>query len=129
MKGYTTLIPDVLPSTGVFALDTVELFSALVGDPKLQRTLERVCRMLELDESLDCFHNAGNDAHVMSPVSRSRLWFDVFFSSLLWHVDLWLWAHLSICSERVVGQDSPVQLLRLTSNPGKMTVICQTLRV
>jgi hypothetical protein len=65
------LLPDAKPDTGVFVLDTSDLFAALEGEGgHNRRSLERVCRHLQVPTSF--LHNAGNDAHVCSDLSNSR---------------------------------------------------------
>ncbi|KAG1892368.1 hypothetical protein F4604DRAFT_1565189 [Suillus subluteus] len=56
------LLPDAKPDSGVFVLDTSDLFAALEGEGgHNRRSLERVCRHLQVPTSF--LHNAGNDAH------------------------------------------------------------------
>jgi len=63
LQGMTPEVPDSTPETGLYILDTVDIFSALIGEKK-PRALERTCLLLQLpQDSLDKFHNAGNDAH------------------------------------------------------------------
>lgn len=65
IDGFTTVLPELVPSTGIFVVDTKELFSALEGESfGSQSKLERVCRLLGFKP--EYLHNAGNDAHVRS---------------------------------------------------------------
>jgi hypothetical protein len=65
------LLPDAKPDSGVFVLDTSDLFAALEGEGgHNRRSLERVCRHLQVPTSF--LHNAGNDAHVRSDLFDSR---------------------------------------------------------
>jgi hypothetical protein len=63
VEGAKSDIPDELANEGVFLVDTVDLFAALSGQVKVRRSLERMCRLLDIPD-LDRFHNAGNDARV-----------------------------------------------------------------
>lgn len=57
------LLPDDTPTSGLFVVDTSDLFGALVGlSTGQRRSLEKTCRMLQISTSF--LHNAGNDAHV-----------------------------------------------------------------
>lgn len=63
IDGFTTVLPELVPTRGIFVVDTRELFSALEGEGFAnQSKLERVCRLLGFKP--DYLHNAGNDAHV-----------------------------------------------------------------
>ncbi|KAF5363340.1 hypothetical protein D9756_000462 [Leucocoprinus leucothites] len=57
------LLPDTgVPKTGLFVVDTSDLFGALSGLAHGQRKgLEKTCRMLGIDTKF--LHNAGNDAN------------------------------------------------------------------
>ncbi|KAF9446955.1 hypothetical protein P691DRAFT_803252 [Macrolepiota fuliginosa MF-IS2] len=56
------LLPDNAPTTGLFVVDTSDLFGALIGlSTGQRRSLEKTCRMLQIDTSF--LHNAGNDAY------------------------------------------------------------------
>ncbi|KDQ12758.1 hypothetical protein BOTBODRAFT_34216 [Botryobasidium botryosum FD-172 SS1] len=51
------------PTTGVFAVDTSDLFAALEGESSVdRRSLGRMAALLKV-EGIDRLHNAGNDAH------------------------------------------------------------------
>jgi len=64
-------LPDEgVTDQGVFLVDTVDLFAALSGQLKVRRSLERMCRLLDVPD-LDCFHNAGNDARFTLMAVRS----------------------------------------------------------
>lgn len=57
------LLPDTTPVTGLFVVDTSDLFGALTGSSRGERrSLEKTCRMLQITTMF--LHNAGNDAHV-----------------------------------------------------------------
>jgi len=54
---------DGPPTTGVFAIDTSDLFAALEGESSVdRRSLGRMAVLLKV-EGVDRLHNAGNDAH------------------------------------------------------------------
>jgi hypothetical protein len=55
-------LPETMPESGVYCVDTVKLFSALEGN-KQPVKLERIVRLLGIKDA-ERFHNAGNDAHV-----------------------------------------------------------------
>jgi DNA polymerase III subunit epsilon-like, C-terminal domain len=59
----TRLLPDVPPTGGIFVIDTADLFSGLEGHSGTRRGLDRMCRLLKM-QNLEHMHNAGNDAHV-----------------------------------------------------------------
>jgi len=62
IDGFTTVLPELVPTRGIFVIDTNELFSALEGESFAnQSKLERVCRLLGFKP--EYLHNAGNDAH------------------------------------------------------------------
>jgi hypothetical protein len=63
LKEAPPLVPDVAPESGLFLIDTSELFAALEGDGEARRKLEDVYRRLTHRVQYD-FHNAGNDARV-----------------------------------------------------------------
>lgn len=69
------LLPDSgVPPTGLFVVDTSDLFGALSGSAHGQRkSLEKTCRMLGIETKF--LHNAGNDAYVSGrplPISCQR---------------------------------------------------------
>lgn len=70
MDGFTYLLPDVFPDSGIFILDTSEMFSALQGDAAERRGLGMMCHLLKIPT--EYLHNAGNDAHVRSSVTPRR---------------------------------------------------------
>ena len=55
-------LPSTAPDTGLFALDTAELFGALIGEGGNKRSLSHICDQLHVPTQY--LHNAGNDAHV-----------------------------------------------------------------
>jgi len=61
IEPYHFLLPDAFPRTGVFIVDTRDLFAALEGDATERRGLERMALLLRLPTKH--LHNAGNDAH------------------------------------------------------------------
>ncbi|CCM03189.1 uncharacterized protein FIBRA_05311 [Fibroporia radiculosa] len=62
LSDFEYLLPDQPPTTGVYVVDTGNMFSALEGESGgNMRSLERVCRHLQVPVSY--LHNAGNDAH------------------------------------------------------------------
>ncbi|EPQ59436.1 hypothetical protein GLOTRDRAFT_35133 [Gloeophyllum trabeum ATCC 11539] len=54
-------LPDVSPDEGIYVVDTADLFAALEGDSARKRSLEQMCRHLQIPT--DYLHNAGNDSH------------------------------------------------------------------
>jgi hypothetical protein len=66
----THLIPDQPSNDGVYIVDTSQLFAALEGHSAQRRNLERMCRLLGM-RYLEFMHNAGNDAHVCTPILTS----------------------------------------------------------
>ncbi|KAF8335065.1 uncharacterized protein EI90DRAFT_3176960 [Cantharellus anzutake] len=58
----TNLIPETNPDSGIFIIDTADLFAALEGRSNERRGLERMCRLLKMYDTY-YMHNAGNDAH------------------------------------------------------------------
>lgn len=63
LDGLDYLLPDTTPTFGLFAVDTSDLFGALMGLSSGQRrSLQVTCRMLQISTSF--MHNAGNDAYV-----------------------------------------------------------------
>ncbi len=65
------LLPDTTPETGLFVVDTSDLFGALIGSPTGQRrSLEKTCRMLQITTMF--LHNAGNDAHVSDALRAKK---------------------------------------------------------
>lgn len=69
LEDITAALPDAKVSTGLFAIDTQDMFAALEGSNDV-RSLERVSRHLHVAGDPP-FHNAGNDAHVRSPYQYS----------------------------------------------------------
>jgi len=55
-------IPGTNPTSGIFIIDTADLFASLEGRSGERRGLERMCRLLKMYE-VYYMHNAGNDAH------------------------------------------------------------------
>ncbi len=56
-------LPDTKDNSGIFIIDTADLFAGLEGRGGERRGLERMCRLLKMYDV--CYmHNAGNDAHV-----------------------------------------------------------------
>ncbi|KZT12480.1 uncharacterized protein LAESUDRAFT_718741 [Laetiporus sulphureus 93-53] len=67
---FEYLLPDQAPTSGIYIIDTAELFAALEGESGgNKRSLERGCRLLQLPT--EYLHNAGNDAHYTMAVLRS----------------------------------------------------------
>lgn len=67
------MLPDETPSSGVYILDTQDLFAALEGNSSgNMRSLEQTCKQLQILPFQNP-HNAGNDAHVCLKRSRSAL--------------------------------------------------------
>ncbi|TFK75817.1 hypothetical protein BDN72DRAFT_785842 [Pluteus cervinus] len=64
--------PGNTPTTGIFVVDTTDLFAALEGEDAAnnnKRSLEQVCRHLRI--STENLHNAGNDAYYTLEAARS----------------------------------------------------------
>ncbi|EJD53596.1 hypothetical protein AURDEDRAFT_141640 [Auricularia subglabra TFB-10046 SS5] len=55
------VLPDTVPESGMYAVDTGLLYSALAGETR-RTGLERMTKLLGFSK-FDYFHNAGNDAH------------------------------------------------------------------
>ncbi|OBZ70193.1 Good for full DBP5 activity protein 2 [Grifola frondosa] len=55
------LLPETAQEKEVYIVDTADMFAALEGDTNQKRSLERVCRHLQIPTMF--LHNAGNDAH------------------------------------------------------------------
>ncbi|KAF8917973.1 hypothetical protein CPB85DRAFT_1374067 [Mucidula mucida] len=71
MKSLSLLLPDRVPTTGMFLVDTSDLFAALLGDESFNRhKLEKVCHHLQIPK-VKHLHNAGNDAHFTLEALRS----------------------------------------------------------
>ena len=73
------------PQTGeVYVVDTADLFAALEGESGNTRSLERVCRHLQIPTQY--LHNAGNDAHVSASCAASdNVWADLVFFAYIVH--------------------------------------------
>ncbi|KAK0242647.1 hypothetical protein EDD85DRAFT_297073 [Armillaria nabsnona] len=63
IDGYSHILPDAIPETGIYVVDTADLFGALLGEdsPGNKRGLEQMCHHLVV--STKNLHNAGNDAY------------------------------------------------------------------
>ncbi|KAG6911186.1 hypothetical protein DXG01_003053 [Tephrocybe rancida] len=62
LEGLDYNLPDVLPDTGLFVVDTSDLFGALEGTTAAdRRALGRMCTLMQLPTAN--LHNAGNDAY------------------------------------------------------------------
>jgi len=63
IEGLSYDPPSNSPTTGLFVVDTSDLFAALEGEGYgNRRSLERMCNFLRIPTQY--LHNAGNDAHV-----------------------------------------------------------------
>ena len=59
----TYVMPDTMPDSGIFVIDTSDLIGALLGEGAGdKRSLQKTCSLLQI--STEYLHNAGNDAHV-----------------------------------------------------------------
>lgn len=66
LTDFEYLLPDQTPDSGVYVIDTGDMFAALEGEASgNKRSLERACRHLQIPTEF--LHNAGNDAHVSRP--------------------------------------------------------------
>ncbi|KZT74359.1 hypothetical protein DAEQUDRAFT_781910 [Daedalea quercina L-15889] len=62
LTDFEYLLPDQPPESGVYVIDTGDMFAALEGESSgNKRSLERACRHLQIPTEF--LHNAGNDAH------------------------------------------------------------------
>ncbi|KAG7449106.1 uncharacterized protein BT62DRAFT_985479 [Guyanagaster necrorhizus] len=63
IEGYSHILPDAVPETGVYVVDTADLFGGLLGEdsPGNKRGLEQMCHHLLVPTQH--LHNAGNDAY------------------------------------------------------------------
>ncbi|KAG6857091.1 hypothetical protein H0H87_009652 [Tephrocybe sp. NHM501043] len=62
INGLSYILPDSLPDSGLFVVDTSDLFGALEGSPGAdRRKLERMCNLMQIPTRN--LHNAGNDAY------------------------------------------------------------------
>ncbi len=63
LPDLTYLLPEATPKSGIYVIDTGEMFAALEGSSnKNNQSLQTVCRRLGIPT--EYLHNAGNDAHV-----------------------------------------------------------------
>ncbi|KAI0702905.1 hypothetical protein BC835DRAFT_1320229 [Cytidiella melzeri] len=63
LNGLSYILPEETPSTGIYVVDTTDLFGALEGSSKgNKRSLQQTCRQLQVSP-IENLHNAGNDAH------------------------------------------------------------------
>jgi len=61
LVGLSYTLPDGIPDSGLFVIDTADLIGALLGDSSGNtRGLEKMCNLLQIKTSY--LHNAGNDA-------------------------------------------------------------------
>ncbi|KAF7355400.1 putative nucleolar protein C2C4.08 [Mycena sanguinolenta] len=61
LDGAVFDLPEVVPSTGIFIVDTAIIFAALIGEDMKKPGLQQTCNHLQIET---CYlHNAGNDAH------------------------------------------------------------------
>jgi hypothetical protein len=61
LEGLSYILPESCQQSGLFVVDTTDLFGALMGDSNDRRSLERMGNQLGLAPTH--LHNAGNDAH------------------------------------------------------------------
>lgn len=66
------VLPDATPDEGIFVVDTSDLFGALEGEANNRRSLDRVCRHLQIPTT--DLHNAGNDAEVSGHLISDHIW-------------------------------------------------------
>lgn len=71
LDSLTFILPSDIPESGMFSIDTTELFGALEGDVGEKRKLEMMLKLLKIDA--EHLHNAGNDAHVSYFLFESKL--------------------------------------------------------
>ncbi|KAL0949458.1 hypothetical protein HGRIS_009512 [Hohenbuehelia grisea] len=61
LNGMTHILPKSPPASGLFLVDSSDIFGALEGEGTHRKSLERICRSLQIPT--EYLHNAGNDAH------------------------------------------------------------------
>ncbi|PPQ77435.1 hypothetical protein CVT25_011017 [Psilocybe cyanescens] len=62
LNGLSYVLPDNIPDSGIFVIDTSDLIGALLGEGAGdKRSLEKTCGLLQIPTKF--LHNAGNDAH------------------------------------------------------------------
>ncbi|KDR83650.1 hypothetical protein GALMADRAFT_86044 [Galerina marginata CBS 339.88] len=62
LTGLSYILPDNIPDTGIFVIDTSDLIGALLGEGAGdKRSLDKTCSLLQI--RTEYLHNAGNDAH------------------------------------------------------------------
>ncbi|PPQ68001.1 hypothetical protein CVT26_007364 [Gymnopilus dilepis] len=62
LESMTYVMPDTMPDSGIFVIDTSDLIGALLGEGAGdKRSLQKTCSLLQI--STEYLHNAGNDAH------------------------------------------------------------------
>ena len=63
LAGLSYILPDAMPESQIFIIDTSDLIGALLGEGSgTKRGLQKTCHLLQI--RTDFLHNAGNDAHV-----------------------------------------------------------------
>ncbi|KAH9482738.1 Good for full DBP5 activity protein 2 [Psilocybe cubensis] len=62
LEGMSYIMPDSIPDSGIFVIDTSDLIGALLGEGSGEkRSLDKTCSLLQIPTQY--LHNAGNDAH------------------------------------------------------------------
>ncbi|KAF8974470.1 hypothetical protein BDZ97DRAFT_25748 [Flammula alnicola] len=70
LNGLSYVLPDTMPETGIFVIDTADLIGALLGEGDgNKRSLEKTCSLLQIPTKH--LHNAGNDANYTLLAMRS----------------------------------------------------------
>ncbi|KZW04229.1 hypothetical protein EXIGLDRAFT_635710 [Exidia glandulosa HHB12029] len=71
ISSLSETLPEAMPESGMYALDTALMYNALVGTSNGEKCkLERMCALLGVSET-HYYHNAGNDAHCTLAALRS----------------------------------------------------------
>ena len=61
-QGLSYILPEVIPESGIWIVDTAELIGALLGEEGNKRGLSKATNLLQIPTQ--DLHNAGNDAYV-----------------------------------------------------------------
>jgi hypothetical protein len=107
LAGLSYVLPDAMPDSQIFVVDTSDLIGALLGEGSgTRRGLQKTCNLLQI--RTEFLHNAGNDAHVSNPLVCLVISSDSPSSTRLWLCIIWPKEILLISNERKGG---PTKLL------------------
>lgn len=129
LAGLSYILPDAIPESQIFVIDTSDLIGALLGEGSgSRRGLQKTCHLLQI--RTDFLHNAGNDAHVSKPIFSLVFSADPPSSILLWLFVIWPKETLSISNE-IKGGPTKLWLpeWKLSSNLGRKTATIQMRKV